>query len=776
LHPKTLTDNSKLKSIPQVPGSPVVFHTRPGSVNIMRVEESTFYLENHLYAGRFRTADELKRYIDRLIGHGKSVPYCGLKTAFDKAQALIYKTVGVRRGRQIRYAREALSIYRNCADAYVVLAQYQKDPDMKIRMLRHAVLAGERALKDLGLQAGNERRYWPAKARPYMRARLALANALYENGEEEAAISEYEEILRLNPNDNQGVRYLLVHAYLKQGRDQDAKDLRREWDDPASTWAFTDVYLAYKDQGDTPFSRSQAVYAYYSNPYIPSFLLGAFPLPRKLPEKYRYGDEDEAVIYAQSAKAYWGQIEGLLPWLKRVVTDITGGLPYLAETERPSMRYRIAKVWRKVRSQGRSEESSEERSEERSRACSKGRFDESLYPRRIGNDKHEEKCLVRWIVSDESLAQALLSHREFAAVWEIAGNIGDSFEVGYLEPVRHVAAEAVMNEVIERSESDASKNARSARDYLMSAGMTAHEARHFLALVYAYQWFAATREKAPLDLEALASKFRWVKRLASGEISPSVGGRVPRRNDSCPCGSGRKFKRCCGRSEGWPIETVKRLAECLRGGKGKIPPQADLGFGILFSSGRYAEFSKLKSLPEDHPLVLLENTSFVGRQLVKQGLLFSAYVSFRNNVELARSLRDKELLRIALEDMVQAVVGVGGFEFAVEKYAAELARLTVDAQKFSYLWSLVAEARMKMTDMKGAEEALKRALSVEKPDIYATLVWARFLRRRKRLGQSLNAYQEVLARCRAESNMKVTRRCAEAEMERVKRAIQRAQE
>lgn len=774
-----LIDNSKVNAIPQVPGVPVISHTRPGSVRIMPVEESTFYLENHLQAKEFQTVKEAKQYVDGLIGHGKSVLYSGLKTPFEKAQVLIYKTVGVSTRRQIRYAKKALSIYRNCADAYVILAQYEKDKDEKIRLLREGVLAGERTLRHLGLQLDDEGGYWQVQARPYMRARLALANALYEIGEEEAAIAEYEEILRLNPNDNQGVRYLLVHAYLKVGRDQDANDLRRKWNDPASTWAFTDAYLAYKDQGDTPFSRSQAINAYYSNPYIPSFLLGILPLPRELPEEYRYGEEDEAIIYAQAAKVYWEKVEGILPWLKTVVTHITGGLPSLFEVKISSMRSRIAEVWRRTRSG--SEETSEESPVKSSKELSGDRgdeFTEGSDKRSCSGGMNHEKCekkeLAPWIVSDESLAKALLTHREFAAIWEIIESVDDSFNLDDVYPVRHAIIDAVMNEVIESCRSDVSKEARSARDSLVSAGMTAHEAKHFLASVYIYQWLVATREKAPLDMEGLASKFRWVKRLASGEISPSVGGNLPGRNDSCPCGSRRKFKRCCGKSEGWPIQEVTELAGWLRTRKGKIPSQIDLGFGVLLGSGRYAEFSKLKLLPEDHPLVLLENTSFVGRQLVKQKLLFPGYVSFKNNVKLARDLGDKELLRIALDDIVRAFVGVRGFEFAVEEHAAELARLTTDVRQSSYLWSLVGEARMKRGDLKGAEEALEQALSVEKPDLYATLVWARFLRRQKRLEESLKAYQEVLARCQAEPGNREIRRDAEAELKKVDKAIQRA--
>ncbi len=30
------------------------------------------------------------------------------------------------------------------------------------------------------------------------------------------------------------------------------------------------------------------------------------------------------------------------------------------------------------------------------------------------------------------------------------------------------------------------------------------------------------------------------------KVSPVVHNHLPKRNAPCPCGSGRKFKRCCG--------------------------------------------------------------------------------------------------------------------------------------------------------------------------------------------------------------------------------------
>jgi len=31
------------------------------------------------------------------------------------------------------------------------------------------------------------------------------------------------------------------------------------------------------------------------------------------------------------------------------------------------------------------------------------------------------------------------------------------------------------------------------------------------------------------------------------KVKPIGGGRKPSRNDDCPCGSGKKFKKCCGK-------------------------------------------------------------------------------------------------------------------------------------------------------------------------------------------------------------------------------------
>ncbi len=58
------------------------------------------------------------------------------------------------------------------------------------------------------------------ETRPYMRARLGLAQCLYAVGRKEEGAAHYREMLRLNPNDNQDVRDLLAVCLLEIGQDE----------------------------------------------------------------------------------------------------------------------------------------------------------------------------------------------------------------------------------------------------------------------------------------------------------------------------------------------------------------------------------------------------------------------------------------------------------------------------------------------------------------------------------------------------------------------------
>ena len=63
-------------------------------------------------------------------------------------------------------------------------------------------------------------------------------------------------MLRLNPGDNQGVRYTLAGFLLFLDRDDDLAGSSEQYPDEASAaWAYTKALLAFRQHGDTTEAR-----------------------------------------------------------------------------------------------------------------------------------------------------------------------------------------------------------------------------------------------------------------------------------------------------------------------------------------------------------------------------------------------------------------------------------------------------------------------------------------------------------------------------------------
>jgi tetratricopeptide (TPR) repeat protein len=135
-------------------------------------------------------------------------------TPLDRAQDMMYQAFEASPAEQVRLARQVLKISADCADAYALLAEHAKTADEALTLHKQGVDAGERALGKKAFKE-DEGHFWGVlETRPYMRARQGLAQCLWEAGRREEAAEHYREMLRLNPNDNQGVRYSLATLLL----------------------------------------------------------------------------------------------------------------------------------------------------------------------------------------------------------------------------------------------------------------------------------------------------------------------------------------------------------------------------------------------------------------------------------------------------------------------------------------------------------------------------------------------------------------------------------
>jgi tetratricopeptide (TPR) repeat protein len=237
----------------------------------------------------------------------------------DAAQELMYRAwEETNPAKRIALAHDALARSADCADAYVLLAEEEADTVSRaLDYYQKGVEAGERALGKEYLKE-NVGHFWGLlETRPYMRAREGLANALWRLNRKDEALAEYRELLRLNPNDNQGVRYLALDLLLQMERYGEAEALLAQYPDEwSAVWKYTQALLAYRAGGAAAHANKALDEALEQNPHVPPYLTGEKRVPNRRPDYMGMGDEREAIWYAGEHLNYWRRVPGAVEWLK----------------------------------------------------------------------------------------------------------------------------------------------------------------------------------------------------------------------------------------------------------------------------------------------------------------------------------------------------------------------------------------------------------------------------------------------------------------------------
>lgn len=236
----------------------------------------------------------------------------------DKAQQLMYKAWDeTNPAKRIGLAHKALSISPDCADAYVLLAEEEADTVARaLALYEKGVAAGERALGPEYFRefAGD---FWGLlETRPYMRAREGLARMLWQLNRREEAAEHYRDLLRLNPNDNQGLRYLLMDLYLQLDQDANALKLYQKYhDDWSAVWQYSHALLEFRKSGSGGKARKALDQALEQNSHVPDYLTGKKRIPNRKPGLIGVGDQNEAVYYASQHLNHWRRTPGAVEWL-----------------------------------------------------------------------------------------------------------------------------------------------------------------------------------------------------------------------------------------------------------------------------------------------------------------------------------------------------------------------------------------------------------------------------------------------------------------------------
>ena len=292
--------------------------TTPVPAMVMpRVAEREIVRIARLLEGRsFESIEAVNAELEVLNQEGVAPELPRELTPLERAQELAYDAMEAPGRLRIKRARQALAISEDCADAWVLLAEEASTPDAAVERYERAVLAGAAALGADRFAALRGEFWGHLETRPYMRARLGLAQALRDVERHDEALAHYRALLELNPGDNQGVRYLLLVALLERGLNEEAGVLLAEHeDDLQALWPYG--RLLWRLRVDRGAARTREAFdtAVRANPYVVAYLLDPDSIPFNRPPHFALRSREEAAYVAETLADAFAATDGALEWL-----------------------------------------------------------------------------------------------------------------------------------------------------------------------------------------------------------------------------------------------------------------------------------------------------------------------------------------------------------------------------------------------------------------------------------------------------------------------------
>ncbi|GAB3055818.1 SEC-C metal-binding domain-containing protein [Virgibacillus ainsalahensis] len=285
----------------------------------MELEQTMNDLQKVLEEQGFESEEDVKQFLNEVM-ESQQLPKPASTSPRDLAQDKLYEAQQTNRAnKRKKLVEEALDIYPNSPDAYAIMAADATTINDQYQFFHQAVIAGE---KDLGKDFFRENKghFWlMTETRPYMRAKASFAEVCHTLGDTESTLAHYEELLELNPNDNQGIRYQLFPLYLETEEYDEAKELLKQFEgDISANFLFNHALLHYFTMGITSKTKTLLKEATKQNPYVKDYLTGKKAIPEQQLDFIGLGDENEAIAYAQEHIHLWSGEEELLKELQQI--------------------------------------------------------------------------------------------------------------------------------------------------------------------------------------------------------------------------------------------------------------------------------------------------------------------------------------------------------------------------------------------------------------------------------------------------------------------------
>ncbi|GAA4072007.1 SEC-C metal-binding domain-containing protein [Amphibacillus indicireducens] len=282
------------------------------------MEQSMRDIQRLIDQQEFESEEEMHDFLNQVLNNEEFTPPASTEPR-DLAQDKLFEAKQTDGAKRQKLIKEALEIYPNNPEAYLLIAEDEHNPSKQFELIQQAVNLGRQDLGEDFFKENTGHFWLMIETRPFMRAKAKLASFYLNHDDIDNGIAEFEDLIILNPNDNQGVRYILLTLYLEQERYEDAQKLIDQYkDDKAAVALFSRALIAYFTKGMVPKTIKLLKEADQRNPHVKKYLTGKEPLPRKQFDYIGRGDESEAITYVQENFHLWNNAAPLLNKLAEI--------------------------------------------------------------------------------------------------------------------------------------------------------------------------------------------------------------------------------------------------------------------------------------------------------------------------------------------------------------------------------------------------------------------------------------------------------------------------
>ncbi|MGI5974546.1 MAG: hypothetical protein ACOX7E_02180 [Paludibacter sp.] len=271
----------------------------------------------------FKSEDDIRKFMDSMVGQKiPSFPKKALNFK-EQAQDLVFAAYELTPAKAKVNIEKALQLDPDCIEAYEFLGSMERTAELASVFYEKGISIGRRIFGGKYLEERKGMFWGFHETRPFMRCLQHYSDCLYTMGKVKECVAVLEEMIELNPNDNQGVRdQLLLYLIQLDDRKKFLKYSKMFEEDSMAFSLFNRALFAFKTEGETENSNKQLLKALKQNKFVAKRLLSNKQIT-EFAGHYGFGDENEADYYASFAQHIWGETKGAKEWLKKHSTKPT---------------------------------------------------------------------------------------------------------------------------------------------------------------------------------------------------------------------------------------------------------------------------------------------------------------------------------------------------------------------------------------------------------------------------------------------------------------------